>query len=228
MVEDDNRTPSIDDIMRAAQDDPEVARNLAAALAEIAPKRAAAAAAEVAPAQAAAALAEIAPERSAAGPPGVQRSLALLRLEKYATDDVHKAVVAQLNLLDTYYNTALGQAKQSFNSALISAAVGLAFFLVAVAVLLVQPFILPGQPLDTIALLSVLSGAIVEVVAGINFYLFNKTQKQVSNFHGTLLETQRFLLANSVCDSLDNLTDQTRAELIGAMAKFQAVPPKVG
>src|SRR5215210_487329 len=135
MAEKDIRTLSEDDIMRAAQDNPELARNLAAALAEFAPEQAAAAAAEVAPeeaataaaevapAQAAAALAEVAPERTAAGPPGVQRSLALLRLEKYATDDVQKAVVAQLNLLDTYYNTALGQAKQSFKSALISATV---------------------------------------------------------------------------------------------------------
>jgi len=276
MVEDDNTTPIVDDIKRLAQDDPEVARTMAAALAEVAPKQAAEAAAqvapeqavaaaakvapkraaaaaaraapkqaaeaaaqvapeqaaeaaaEVAPAQAAAALADVAPAQAAGASPGAQRTFALLRLEKYASDDVQKAVVAQLNLLDTYYSTALGQAKQSFKWALISAGVGLVFFLVAVSIMLLQPFILPRQALDTIALISVLSGALVEVVAGINFYLFNKTNNQVSNFHGSLLETQRFLLANSICDSLEDLTVQTRAELVGAMAKFQAVPPKPG
>jgi hypothetical protein len=104
MAENGNSTLRVDDIRRFAQDDPEVARKNAAALAEAAP------------------------ERAAAGSPGAQTNLALLRLEKYATDDVQKAIVAQINVLDTYYNTALGQAKQSFKWALISAAIGLAFF----------------------------------------------------------------------------------------------------
>src|SRR5215203_3193338 len=64
MTENDNSTLRVDDIMRAAQDDPELARNLAAALAEFAPERAAAASARSAPEEAAAALGEAAPDKA--------------------------------------------------------------------------------------------------------------------------------------------------------------------
>jgi hypothetical protein len=49
MAENDNSTRSVDDIRSLAQDDPEVARNLATMLAEVAPERAAAAAVRAAP-----------------------------------------------------------------------------------------------------------------------------------------------------------------------------------
>jgi hypothetical protein len=49
MTESDNSTPSVDDFKRSAQGDPEAARNLAAAAAQVAPEQTAAAFAKAAP-----------------------------------------------------------------------------------------------------------------------------------------------------------------------------------
>jgi hypothetical protein len=59
----------------------------------------------------------------------------------------------------------------------------------------------------------------VEVIAGINLYLYNKTTAQLAEFHQRLERTQRFLLANSIAESLENEQKQeTRASLVRTIA----------
>jgi hypothetical protein len=94
------------------------------------------------------------------------------------------------------------------------------FFLSAVGVLLAEPFLFQGQSVHDIAVVSVISGAIVEVVSGVNFYLYNKTTHQLAGFQNRLDQTQRFLLANSICGSLDQVREQTVSELVRAIATY--------
>src|SRR5215203_4834107 len=103
MTENDNSTLRVDDIMRAAQDDPELARNLAAALAEFAPEQAVAALAEVAPKRAAAAAARAAPKRAAAAAAEVAPEEAAAALGEAAPDkarDIAAGVVYTLSSKD--------------------------------------------------------------------------------------------------------------------------------
>jgi hypothetical protein len=97
MTENDNSTPNAQDIIRLAQDDPEVARNMATALAEVAPEQAAAAAAEVAPKRAAAAAARAAPEQAAAAAAEVAPERAAAAAMKAApnekVDDIVRAML---------------------------------------------------------------------------------------------------------------------------------------
>ena len=126
-------------------------------------------------------------------------------------EDVQLIARAQVTKLEDYYNTALMQAKQSFKWALVAAGVGSAFFLFAVAVLLTVQS-------TAVATISIISGALIQVISGLNFYLYNKTTNQLVDFSARLDQTQRFLLANSICESLDTSKEKTRAALVTTIA----------
>lgn len=133
--------------------------------------------------------------------------------------NVQEVAASQLELINNYYSTILDQARQSFRWAIIAAGVGLLFFISAVGFLLVT------QKSDLSAI-SVISGALIEVIAGINFYLYGRTISQLDLFHGRLERTQRFLLANSVCEKLKGEAQQSaRAELVRVISGLLATAP---
>jgi len=69
----------------------------------------------------------------------------------------------------------------------------------------------------------VISGALVELIAGINFYLYSRCVSQLADFHVRLDLTQRFLLANSICEGLDgDFKQQARSDLVRALAGANA------
>jgi hypothetical protein len=56
-------------------------------------------------------------------------------------------------------------------------------------------------------------------VAGINFYLYAKTAAQLTEFHTRLDLTQRFLLADNICEGLEgDFKQQARSHLVLAVA----------
>lgn len=133
--------------------------------------------------------------------------------------NVQQVAASQLELINNYYSTILDQARQSFRWAIIAAGVGLLFFISAVGFLLVT------QKSD-LSSISVISGALIEVIAGINFYLYGRTIAQLDLFHGRLERTQRFLLANSVCEKLKGEAQQSaRAELVRVISGFLPLAP---
>jgi hypothetical protein len=68
---------------------------------------------------------------------------------------------------------------------------------------------------------------VVQVIAGINFVLYGKAASQLLGFHGRLEQTQRFLLANSICHAIgdDAARTSTRAELVATIARRESPPP---
>ena len=89
--------------------------------------------------------------------------------------------------------------------------VGLAFFLMAIVFMI-------WQQSGELATITMIGGALIEFIAGVNFYLYGKTLTQLSLFQGRLEVTQRFLLANSLCESLGEAwRDPTRARLINQL-----------
>lgn len=143
-------------------------------------------------------------------------SAALQRISKADPKDVQQIAASQIELLNAYYTAALEQSKRSFFWALVGAAVGLGLFSVAVAVSLLGRI--------GVAVIPLISGAIVEVISGGLFYLYGKTSAQLSAFHTRLDVLQRYLLANSMCESLSEAErDKARAALIGEISRGQ--PP---
>lgn len=134
--------------------------------------------------------------------------------------NIQQVAASQLEIINNYYQSVLNQARQSFHWALIAAASGLIFFLVAIGSLVEE------KP-ERLSTVSLISGALVEVIAGINFYLYARASNQLSHFHTRLDLTQRFLLANSLCENLEgDIKHQTRAELVKLVSTAQAKPHK--
>ena len=136
------------------------------------------------------------------------------RLSEIPKDDVKGTAASQIELLSRFYDLSLSQAQRSFRWALVASMVGLAFFLAAICFMLWV-----NKETANVALIG---GGIIQFISGINFYLYNKTIAQLTLFQGRLETTQRFLLANSLTESLgDDYRDKTRAQLINQLANSQ-------
>ena len=142
---------------------------------------------------------------------------AVERLSRASPSDVQEIAASQIELLSTYHKLVISQAQRSFIWGLIAAGIGLTFFITAVSFLLVRtPAV--QEPANA-AIVSVISGALIEIISGINFYLYSKASLQLAEFQTRLDVTQRFLLANSLCEALEGeLKHQSRAELIRKIA----------
>jgi hypothetical protein len=151
------------------------------------------------------------------------RKSAYTNVARADASNIQQVAATQLELINDYYSTILYQASQAFRWAIIAAGVGLAFFIAAVAFLYVNQ----QANLSTI---SVISGDLVEVISGINFYLYGKALGQLELFHIRLERTQRFLVANSVSENLKgDIQQTTRADLVHTIASsWTAIPENIG
>jgi len=130
-------------------------------------------------------------------------------------EEPQKVSAASVNALVYYYTVVLQQSKRSFDWALIAAGVGLLFFLAAVGFIVVSG--------DTeVAAVSIIAGAVVEMIAGLNFYLYGKATEQLADYRRSLEQTQRFLLANGICGSLDDAATKAekRGDLVSTIAEW--------
>jgi len=140
-------------------------------------------------------------------------------LQNARTEDVQLVAANQIKLLNDYYKIVLDQSRKSFSSALVAAIIGLGFFLGAVLSVMSSETI-------NLALISGVAGAIVEVISGVNFYLYGKTTIQMADFQSRLDMTQRFLLANSICENLDWEAKQTtRSQLVLKIVDANVMKP---
>ena len=134
--------------------------------------------------------------------------------------DVQGIAASQLKLLGSFYSTVLQQARQSFEWALIGTGVGIMFFMAAIA------FVFVAGKQDAVVV-SAISGGVAEVIAAINFVLYGKAILQLPVLHARLEQTQRFLLANSLCESMPDgdARNRSRAQLIATIAGYKHVEP---
>lgn len=125
--------------------------------------------------------------------------------------DVQKIASLHFKMILNYYEDVREQAQRSFFWALVAAGVGTAF-LVCAAI---------GYMMSTSANanLSLVAGVLIQVISAINFYLYARTARQFASFHICLERTNRFLLANSLCEHLsDEHGNEARKELIRIIA----------
>ena len=144
-------------------------------------------------------------ERLATAEPGDTRELARL--------------LSKMNL--RYYSDVLTQAKHSFGVALIAAGVAVIFFVIAAIY-----FGMQAQGMK--AWVSVVAGALVQVISGTCFYLYGKASDQFATFHVCLDRSNRFVLANTLCEKLERpIKDDTRAYLVHMIAEAKLLTSDV-
>jgi len=115
--------------------------------------------------------------------------------------DVLAIAGEQTKLLAQYYEEALHEAQRAFWMAAITGVVGIVFFVGAVILLLHGI----GGGVTTV---SVLAGAIAEVISGVSLSIYAGARRQLFAFLQVLEQMQRFLLAHEMCNSL---TGEARA-----------------
>jgi len=131
------------------------------------------------------------------------------KLADAEVSDTNGIAALLLKMSLRYYADVLRQAQQSFFLALGAAAVGLAFFLYAAW------SAMHGGP----AKIGIITGALVEAISAIGFYLYGRAASQFGSFHICLERMNRFLIANSVCESMEpQKRDEARSALVDVMA----------
>ncbi|MGI5238829.1 TRADD-N-associated membrane domain-containing protein [Dactylosporangium sp. CA-139066] len=76
-----------------------------------------------------------------------------------------------------------------------------------------------GGTATSATVVSTVGGAVVEVVAGLNFWLYSRTSAQLNSFHIRLERMQKYLLANSVCANIStDQRDMIMADLVRTIA----------
>ena len=98
-------------------------------------------------------------------------------------------VKINIDNLAEYYSLVKVHTNNSFRSSLLTAFVGFAFILIGV----IAGF--GGGQAATPARLAVISGISIEFLAGIFFYLYNRTVRQLKEYHDSLLSVQNVLLS---------------------------------
>jgi hypothetical protein len=130
---------------------------------------------------------------------------AIDRISKAKPSDVQGIAGPELELLASYHDIIMDQSRRCFFWALIGAGIGLLFFMLTVLVASYSAEL-------AYAVLPLLCGAIVSILAGLVFFLYGKLAAQLSSFHAGLETLQRYLLANSICESLND-EDRTKARV---------------
>lgn len=146
--------------------------------------------------------------------PSANWNRAFNTLSQADPSDVQKIAASQIEMLRGFYTEVIDQSKQSFRLALHGSLLGLCFFIVAIAVLLLQ-----APQSSEVAVISALAGGIVQVFSGMLFAMFRSARQQLSRYHERLDLTQRYLLANSICAAMPDPTQtEVRAELVRTIA----------
>ena len=124
---------------------------------------------------------------------------------------IQEVAASQVVMSERSYTIVLQHAQRLFRWALVAAGAGVIFFVVAVALLLVQPSV-------NGAVISLTSGVTLEALAVLNFCLYGRVLNHCRAFDERLDRTQQYLLANSLCENLKGDVKQaTQIELIRAM-----------
>ena len=127
----------------------------------------------------------------------VQKTISnILTLNKEdKNDDVLTLMIKNVGELREYYVINKQQARNSFSAALFISFLG--FILFAAGVILTYVY-----KSEDVLQYSTIGGAIVEIIAGLFFWLYSKATKQINLFHSSLLNTEKFLTAIQLVDKL--------------------------
>jgi hypothetical protein len=127
-------------------------------------------------------------------------------------------------LIMQYYEDVQEQAKRSFNTAILISKIGFGVLIVTLVYALVfdgAHRFFPDRLAEssfTVTSIGVVSGALIEFIAAVAFWLYSRGAKQFGAFHICLERTHRYLLAYKMVEELGSTKDQTLRDLVCIMA----------
>lgn len=140
--------------------------------------------------------------------------------------DVGTMVETVQKLILRYYTDVGLQATESFESAKRISAWGFGILVFTIAYIVIVDaaghFNWGGFDANYkgmgVGQLGLFAGAIVELIAGVQFVLYGKATKQFGAFHICLERTHRYLLAYKIADGIDKNRDETLQKIVCIMA----------
>jgi len=139
------------------------------------------------------------------------------RLARAQPSDIQEIAALLQEMILRYYSDVRAQAQQSFWAALGVAMAGIGFFVWAIWHQMTSP---SGDQLA----LKLVAGALIQAISGTMFVLYGRATRQFGAFHACLERTNRFLLANTICEALaPSIRDEVRKQLVLEIASAPLV-----
>jgi hypothetical protein len=128
-------------------------------------------------------------------------------------------------LIVHYYMDVQNQANASFNTARFAAKIGFWVLITTLAYVLtidgLSRFRKPEMANESFAapgVVGLVSGALIEFIAGVSFWLYSRGAKQFGAFHICLERTHRYLLAYTIAEKIQAGKNETLRDLVCIMA----------
>jgi hypothetical protein len=120
-------------------------------------------------------------------------------------DDVFNTIQLSLNQLTEYYTINLSQARSSYRWSIAAIIVGIITLLSGIWF-----FYLGENPNINLAIISGISGTIIEFIGASNIYIYNKSLKQLNIYFRELIAIQDTMLAIELCDKIEDTDKKTQ------------------
>lgn len=154
---------------------------------------------------------ELAAEREAKEISEAVKNLDVLaEKSKEENQDIRALMFENLKELKEFYVICKQQIRKSFSAAMFSCFAGFMLFVLAVVL-----FLLGGN--NSASLTAGLSGAIVEIVSGLYFWMYRETSKQLGKYHKRLEATEKYLIALQI---IEMLPEGNRNEQYGKLIDY--------
>lgn len=109
--------------------------------------------------------------------------------------DVFKLLYKNVRESTEYYIISKRQANKSFILAIVSCVLGVLIYICG--------FLIVAFLDKNIILLTTISGTVVELIAGLSFWMYSKSLKQLNEYHRRLSSTEKYLTSIQLADKLE-------------------------
>lgn len=137
----------------------------------------------------------------------VERAIKDITIENNENDNVLELMLKNVRELREYYVISKQQARKSFSAALF-----ICFFGIFIYVLGIISFMVFDKDISVI---SIIGGTVVEVIAGLFFWLYREATKQLSIYHQRLGSTEKYL---TVIQIIKEMPEEKRVDAFRSLA----------
>ncbi len=108
--------------------------------------------------------------------------------------DIFKLLYKNVRESTEYYIISKRQANKTFTLAIISCIFGIIIYICGFLVVVTLD--------KDIAIFTTIAGTVVELVAGLSFWMYNKSLKQLNEYHKRLSSTEKYLTSIQMADKI--------------------------
>ncbi len=110
--------------------------------------------------------------------------------------DIFKLLYKNVRESTEYYIISKRQANKSFTLAIISCFLGVIIYICG--------FLIVAFLDKNITIFTTIAGTIVELIAGLSFWMYNKCLKQLNEYHKRLSSTEKYLTSIQLADKMES------------------------